>query len=139
MLTRRLLQTRRHVRADVRARHRYLFVDEFQDTDQVQFDVITELTAPDTASPASSLFAVGDPKQSIYGFRHADVELFSSLLAADSASGQLTVNRRTVRDVCDWINAVLAERFTQIDDPGEAEHQVDLHASRAAARGQFVG
>ena len=69
MLTRRLLQTQRHVRDEIRARHRYLFVDEFQDTDQVQFDVITELTSPDATSPASSLFAVGDPKQSIYGFR----------------------------------------------------------------------
>ena len=85
VLTRRLLQTQPDVRNEIRARHRHLFVDEFQDTDQVQFDVISELTAPDAASPPSSLFAVGDPKQSIYGFRNADVELFSSLLAADGS------------------------------------------------------
>src|SRR6185295_7193185 len=39
VLTRRLLQTKPEVRHEIRARHRYLFVDEFQDTDQVQFDV----------------------------------------------------------------------------------------------------
>ena len=124
VLTRRLLQTRPEVRHEIRARDRYLFVDEFQDTDQVQFDVITELTAPDAASPPSSLFAVGDPKQSIYGFRHADVELFSSLLATETASEQLTVNRRTRADVCAWINAVLDQRFAQIDDPGDDDQQV---------------
>ena len=62
------------------------------------------------------MFAVGDPKQSIYGFRHADVELFSSLLAADTSSQQLTINRRTRADVCAWINAVLVARFAQGDD-----------------------
>ncbi|MBK5330883.1 MAG: UvrD-helicase domain-containing protein [Ilumatobacteraceae bacterium] len=124
VLTRRLLQTQPAVRDEVRARHRYLFVDEFQDTDQVQFDVITELTAADSARPPSSLFAVGDPKQSIYGFRHADVELFSSLLAADTAGEQLTINRRTRADVCLWINAVLGQRFARVDDAGEADQQV---------------
>jgi ATP-dependent helicase/nuclease subunit A len=124
VLTRRLLQTNRQVRDEVRSRHRYLFVDEFQDTDQVQFDVIAELTSPDLASPASSLFAVGDPKQSIYGFRNADVELFSSLLEADESSRQLTINRRTRADVCTWINAVLAHRFAQADGDAQSEYQV---------------
>lgn len=124
LLTRRLLQTRTDIRRLVRARHRHLFVDEFQDTDQVQFDVLVELTSPDADSPPSSMFAVGDPKQSIYGFRRADVELFSSLLAADSTSQQLTVNRRTRADVCEWINAVLGYRFQNSGDDAEAEHQV---------------
>ena len=122
VLTRRLLQTRPDVRDQVRERHRYLFVDEFQDTDQVQFDVISELTSPDGAVPPSSLFAVGDPKQSIYGFRNADVELFSSLLAADSTSQELRINRRTRADVCAWINAVLAHRFAQVDDDAGSAH-----------------
>jgi ATP-dependent helicase/nuclease subunit A len=129
VLTRRLLQTQPNVRHEVRARHRHLFVDEFQDTDQVQFDVITELTAPDAASPASSLFAVGDPKQSIYGFRHADVELFSSLLAADAGSEQLTINRRSRADVCAWINAVLSQRF---DHPAEAGEDGDQQVAYRA-------
>jgi ATP-dependent exoDNAse (exonuclease V) beta subunit len=124
VLTRRLLQTEPEVRNAVRARHRFLFVDEFQDTDQVQFDVLTELTSSDPTSPASSMFAVGDPKQSIYGFRNADVALFSSLLASDPHSRQLTINRRTRADVCAWINAVLAHRFTQIDEAAEVGHQV---------------
>jgi ATP-dependent helicase/nuclease subunit A len=124
VLTRRLLQTDRHVRDEVRARHRHLFVDEFQDTDQVQFDVISELTSPDVSSPPSSLFAVGDPKQSIYGFRNADVELFSSLLENEESSKELTVNRRTRADVCTWINAVLAHRFAHVDDSDVPEHQV---------------
>ena len=122
VLTRRLLRTRPDVREQARERHRYLFVDEFQDTDQVQFDVISELASPDGAGPPSSLFAVGDPKQSIYGFRNADVELFSSLLAADSTSQELTINRRTRGDVCAWINAVLAHRFAEIDDDAESAH-----------------
>ena len=135
VLSRRLLQTRPDVRDEVRSRHRYLFVDEFQDTDQVQFDVITELTSSTAGSAASSLFAVGDPKQSIYGFRHADVELFSSLLAVDGASQQLTINRRTRADVCTWINAVLSARFAQVDDPTQGDHQVaytELDAQRSA-------
>ena len=122
VLTRRLLQTRPDVRDQVRERHRYLFVDEFQDTDQVQFDVIIELASPEGASPAASLFAVGDPKQSIYGFRNADVELFSSLLAADSTSEELTINRRTRADVCAWINAVLAHRFAEVVDNARSAH-----------------
>jgi len=139
VLTRRLLRTRPDIRSLVRARHRHLFVDEFQDTDQVQFDVLTELTSTDAAGPPSSMFAVGDPKQSIYGFRGADVALFSSLLAADSSSEELTVNRRTRTDVCEWINAVLAHRFEQPDDAAEIEHQVPFTALDAQRPANPVG
>src|SRR3954447_14023794 len=135
VLTRRMLKTRPDIRAAIRARHRHLFVDEFQDTDQVQFDVLTELTSPDPTSAPSSMFAVGDPKQSIYGFRGAEVGLFSSLLAADPCRQELTVNRRTRVDVCEWINVVLAHRCEQPDDPIELEHQVpftSLEAERPA-------
>ncbi len=47
-------------------------VDEFQDTNQVQLDLIKRITR-------DNLFVVGDAQQSIYGFRHADVELFERL------------------------------------------------------------
>ncbi|HSB85140.1 MAG TPA: UvrD-helicase domain-containing protein, partial [Ilumatobacteraceae bacterium] len=135
VLTRRLLQTRPDVRDAVRARHRHLFVDEFQDTDQVQFDILTELTDPRGSGPPASMFAVGDPKQSIYGFRRADVSLFAGLLADQSATRELTVNRRTRADVCAWINAVLAHRFGDGAGDHAAAHQVayvPLEPERAA-------
>ncbi|MEO7371323.1 MAG: 3'-5' exonuclease, partial [Ilumatobacteraceae bacterium] len=56
--------------------------------------------------------------------RHADVELFSALLATGPATRQLTVNRRTRADVCAWVNSVLDHRFTNPEDPIEAAHQV---------------
>lgn len=110
-LARRLVSTDDAVRRQLRAKHRHLFVDEFQDTDRVQFDLLHELTRDDVGGPPAAMFAVGDPKQSIYGFRNADVELFNSVLATAPHREALTVNRRTRADVCAWINAVLAERF----------------------------
>lgn len=138
VLTRRLLQRRPDVRAAVRSRHRYLFVDEFQDTDHVQFDILTELTSAHPDHAPASMFAVGDPKQSIYGFRHADVSLFARLLAGEGSTAQLTVNRRTRADVCAWINAVLVTRFAA--DDGDQVEYVDLEPQRPAnTRGDGPG
>ena len=119
-LARRLVATDDAVRRQLRSKHRYLFVDEFQDTDRVQFDLLHEFTRDDVAGPAAAMFAVGDPKQSIYGFRNADVGLFNQVLGEAPHRAALTVNRRTRADVCAWINVVLAQRF---DGPG-GEQQV---------------
>gem|GEM_PF-479052 len=77
-LTRAMLR-RLDISADVQRGIRFLMVDEFQDTSPVQYDII-RLLVPDlySASTSSSvnLFIVGDAKQSIYGFRSADVRLF---------------------------------------------------------------
>ncbi len=117
ILTERVLRTRPDVLADARRRYQRIFVDEFQDTDRVQFEIIRMLSDPEPGeSPAASprLFAVGDPKQSIYAFRHADVELFAGLAAQGAADGslaELTANFRTRGNVAAWINTVMAERF----------------------------
>ena len=66
---RELLRTDAELRERYRARFARIMVDELQDTNQVQLELI-ELLA------GSNLFTVGDAQQSIYGFRHADVELF---------------------------------------------------------------
>lgn len=74
-----LLAEHPDVAHDVRRRIRFLMVDEFQDTDPLQYDIV-RLLVPDldgpTSGPVPNLFLVGDPKQSIYGFRDADVRLF---------------------------------------------------------------
>jgi ATP-dependent helicase/nuclease subunit A len=81
---------------------RFLLIDEFQDTDGAQLAIAQALnTAPD--GPA--LFIVGDPKQSIYRFRGADVTVFQ--IERDRAAGHvlpLNQNFRTVRPILEFVN-----------------------------------
>ncbi|MGE0394415.1 MAG: UvrD-helicase domain-containing protein, partial [Vicinamibacterales bacterium] len=82
--TRNLLVADRQVRDAFQRRFRRIFVDEFQDTDPLQADILLLLAAdsPEVTARAAvrpvpgKLFVVGDPKQSIYRFRRADVDLY---------------------------------------------------------------
>lgn len=116
VLTRRLLDTNPAVRDEVRSQFRQIFVDEFQDTDVVQYDIVRALCDPidgQTIEP-SVLFAVGDPKQSIYSFREAEPALFDELINDNQAGGNvvaLTTNFRTQSPLTEWINQVVGARF----------------------------
>jgi len=95
------------LRLDYQIRH--LLVDEFQDTSQNQHELFRRLTAGWQPGDGRSLFLVGDPMQSIYGFREAEVGLF--LDAWQGRLGdvaleplQLTVNFRSNQGVVDWVN-----------------------------------
>jgi ATP-dependent exoDNAse (exonuclease V) beta subunit len=92
---------------DYRIRH--LLVDEFQDTSLNQFRLLVLLTAGWEAGDGRTLFVVGDPMQSIYRFREAEVGLF--LDAREGGIGQvplqflrLSVNFRSQQGIVDWIN-----------------------------------
>ncbi len=111
------------VRAALRDRYRRLLIDEFQDTDPIQVELAALLGCGDPAPVAGwagtvpdpgRLFFVGDPKQSIYRFRRADIATF--LEARDWTSGQdrgriegLSTNFRSTRPIIDWVNAVFGE------------------------------
>ncbi|GAA1710806.1 UvrD-helicase domain-containing protein [Dietzia cercidiphylli] len=111
VLARELLQDRA-VRDRVRARYTRILIDEFQDTDPIQLDLATLLTADESGRRPESgrLFTVGDPKQSIYRFRRADI---STYLRAQSGPGveieRLSTNFRCSRAVLDWVNSVFSE------------------------------
>jgi ATP-dependent exoDNAse (exonuclease V) beta subunit len=103
---------------DYRIRH--LLVDEFQDTSPTQVELLRRLTAGWTAGDGRTLFAVGDPMQSIYRFRKADVGLF--LRAAEQGIGglslerlRLTRNNRSCAAVVDWVNVAFAGIFPAAD------------------------
>ena len=87
----------------------HLLVDEFQDTAFNQYDLLKKLTVGWQQDDGHSLFCVGDPMQSIYSFREANVGLF--LQAKESGIGaveleflNLTVNFRSQQGIVDWIN-----------------------------------
>ncbi|MFM2287482.1 MAG: hypothetical protein RL684_625 [Pseudomonadota bacterium] len=100
----------------------HILIDEFQDTSLEQFELLRALTAGWTAGDGRTLFAVGDPMQSIYQFREAEVGLF--LQARDQGIGglrlvplQLRRNFRSAPEVIDWVNGACQRMFPARDDP----------------------
>lgn len=90
-----------------------ILVDEFQDTSRIQVRILRALAG----SALSCVFAVGDPKQSIYRFRGADVAVFNQVAeAAPSGAAALTVNRRSTPEVLGLVNA-LFERLMPASAP----------------------
>jgi len=96
---------------DYRIRH--LLVDEYQDTSPVQQRLLQQLVAGWERGDGRSLFCVGDPMQSIYGFREADVTLF--LEAQHGGIGDVELQRRALsrnfrscQAVVDWVNDAFA-------------------------------
>jgi ATP-dependent exoDNAse (exonuclease V) beta subunit len=107
LLTGSLLRERPALRSAWSSRFELLMVDEFQDTNPRQLAILAALQR-------DNLFTVGDELQSIYGFRHADVNLFRARraeLAARGATLALTHNFRSHPHLLKAINAIFAARF----------------------------
>lgn len=104
-------------------RYERILIDEFQDTDPLQAEVMMLLSASDAkerdwrkVTPApGKLFLVGDPKQSIYRFRRADVALYREISKGLGERGversSLQKSLRSVRPLQDFVNAAFAERM----------------------------
>src|SRR3954469_4006546 len=128
-LTAKVLRDNPQVRRALQRKYRHLFVDEFQDTDPVQAELVFLLAAAEGAdSPTTppdwrsvtlrpgALFVVGDPKQSIYRFRRADIDIYNEVRARlESATNgdvlSLTSNFRSVASLCEWANTVFKNEF----------------------------
>lgn len=119
LLARDLLRDHPAVRADFQRRFLPILVDEFQDTDPIQAEILFYLTGRDVnerdwraAVPLpGSLFVVGDPKQSIYRFRRADIFTYGLVRDRIAASGRvlrLSTNFRSTARICAWVNDVFA-------------------------------
>lgn len=103
------------------ARIRHLLVDEFQDTSVGQFDLLERLTAGWSGGDGRTLFVVGDPMQSIYRFREAEVGLFlrarrHGLGALRLTPLALTTNFRSARGIVDWVNAAFVQALPAAED-----------------------
>ena len=99
----------------------HLLVDEFQDTSPLQVDLLKRLTCGWEHEPHRSLFLVGDPMQSIYRFRKADVGLFlqirqNGLGKLHPEPLRLYLNNRSHAEIIDWVNQTFDGVFAPTDD-----------------------
>ncbi len=132
------------VRGDLQRKYEFLFIDEFQDTDPIQAEIFLMLAADEGIGnqademeawdPASAgfdpfavplrpgaLFVVGDPKQSIFRFRRADIDIYNRVAQRIRDSGgevlSLTANFRSLPDVCAVANAIFPTLFASSSAP----------------------
>lgn len=172
-LTAKVLRENAQVRRALQQKYQHLFVDEFQDTDPVQAEIVFLLTAQEAAvvqpfraaaavaqpfraadrgpNPdwrtvslrPGALFVVGDPKQSIYRFRRADIEIYNTVRErfSDPSIGRvlpLTMNFRSVPALCDWANTVFAGQFPA-EPTAHSPRFAPLHPNEEGTKGPSGG
>ncbi|MDT7042086.1 UvrD-helicase domain-containing protein [Candidatus Nitronereus thalassa] len=139
---RNLLRDSPKVRREIKSQFHAILVDEFQDTDPVQYELILYLAEEihrevrewsHVRLEPGKLFIVGDPKQSIYAFRRADIEAYDSViqdfvLGSGSGGEQLTLrsNFRSHSNVLVPVNACCREWFPHVAVKGVQPQYEDL-------------
>ncbi len=123
----------------LRTRMPWVMIDEFQDTDPVQWDIFSTVWME---PEAKGLTIVGDPKQAIYGFRGADVATYESardeLMRVGATRVDLDINRRSTTPLVDAVNEILIgqplmpllDKSIRYDHPVEASGDVTCDTVR---------
>lgn len=124
----------------VSQRYKYFIVDEFQDTSPIQFEIIMKIIGGD----CRKLFAVGDKKQAIYGFRGGELHVFNSLENKTNFNHSLLNNFRSCLKITKFNNIFfekvlnLGEKFQGID-----RHCIDFEAQKTPdeikGEGRLIG
>ena len=119
----KLLDERPEILRRASRRYRFYLVDEFQDTNTLQRDLMTRLAL--NPGNRANLFIVGDRKQSIYGFRGADVDVFREMTAALEGEGgesrPLNLNFRSQPPLIDFFNLLFKRIFAPAENAEAAE------------------
>ncbi|MEJ2111712.1 MAG: UvrD-helicase domain-containing protein, partial [Acidobacteriota bacterium] len=127
-----LLLNNPDVRRECLDQYRTLLVDEFQDTDSVQWRMVLLLTSSNILETdftrlkpeQGRLFLVGDPKQSIYRFRNADIETYLDIVAEDKRESldleklELTTNFRSVPSILEFVDAAFSSAMKADGEAG---------------------
>jgi ATP-dependent helicase/nuclease subunit A len=134
ILARDLVREKPDVRKYLQDRFSHIFVDEFQDTDPLQAELLLLLAADNPRDDAwleatpkpGKLFLVGDPKQSIYKFRRADVVLYQEIKRVLEARGvgivNLTNSHRALRPIQECVNATFLTEMVEDHDAGQTRY-----------------
>lgn len=110
-------------RLHFKEKYKHYYIDEFQDTDPMQAELVMHLTDEgeferdkywETCIPRpGSLFVVGDPKQSIYRFRRADITIYNQVKEIIRENGEviyLDINFRSSDEICSWVEEAFKDR-----------------------------
>ena len=134
VVSRDLLRHDASVRAALQGRYPRLLLDEFQDTDPIQIELAVRIAGgaaadaeqwEDVAVPPGSLFVVGDPKQSIYRFRRADIAMYLRSQRVIGGEVSLTSNFRTTAPIVSWVNDVFDRVIVADEDKQPAYRALD--------------
>ncbi|MCP3913695.1 MAG: UvrD-helicase domain-containing protein [Actinomycetia bacterium] len=146
VLARDMLRHQPQARESLHRRFTHLLLDEFQDTDPLQIEMAVLIAAGihgegwgQAEVDQGRLFFVGDPKQSIYRFRRADIALFLEArerFGPDGTWARLTTNFRTVEPIVDWVNAYFAQSMAD-ESQGQPRYE-PLAAFRTADSGAGI-
>ena len=137
---RNLLRDNPSIREREGLRFRSIMVDEFQDTNRLQCELVDLVSGP-----GAEVFFVGDELQSIYGFRHADVQVFRERRAKAAQLLPLTLNYRSRPEVLAAVNELFGSHFGDEFQPLHAAaefphpvfgHPVELLVTDKAAYGE---
>lgn len=153
VLARALLRSPEHsasARRLLRDRYRRLLLDEFQDTDPIQIEIATLLATGEEHEPESwadmptepgRLFFVGDPKQSIYRFRRADIGLFLQAREAFAPDPvQLQTSFRSTPPLLEWVSHAFGQLILAVEGSQPAYQELQAAPDvQQAAIGPTVG
>ncbi|MEB1809076.1 MAG: UvrD-helicase domain-containing protein [Bacillaceae bacterium] len=131
----KLLKENSEVRRYFQQKYKCLLVDEFQDTDPIQAELMLYLTGEEIEEKnwtkltprQGSLFVVGDPKQSIYRFRRADIDIYQRVKEMIANTGgealNLTMNFRTTSLVTEPLNEVFVQHLPEKETSYQAAYR----------------
>ncbi len=112
--------------ASLRQRYTVVMIDEFQDTDPIQWEIVRRAFGDPQADAASAgdttLVLIGDPKQAIYAFRGADVYAYLDAAETAGARATLGINRRSDQPLLDGLDALFGQ--ARLGHPGIVYRQV---------------
>lgn len=129
------LLDKKDIRVKYQNKYKYIMIDEFQDTNKLQKQIFYKIASREKDLDRSNLFVVGDPKQSIYGFRGADLDVFYQVVDDIEASNgedpvSLNKNYRTVSTVIGFINHVFAslmeKDYASLIPAKESQGKIDI-------------